>query len=271
MSIQKKEMSFLDHLEELRWLLIRSTGVIFGFAIFAFIFKSFIFDKIIFVFQDSNFITYRVLCNLSKVFGSEGLCIEETTFNIQSLKMAEQFSAHIWMSLTFGFILAFPYLVYEVWKFLKPALYKEEQKHAKSFIFFSSFLFFLGVLFGYYILAPLTVNFFGNYSVSNTVARNFKMASYIAIVKTAVISAGFLFELPIVIYFLTKLGLVTPEFLRKNRKYSLVIILVLAAILTPADILSQIVVAIPMLFLYEFGILISKRIVKKQKAALAKR
>ncbi len=270
MKKQKKDMSFLQHLEELRWLLVRSFVAILFFGIFAFIFKGFIFDEIIFVFQDADFITYKVLCNISKIFGSEGLCIEETTFNIQSLKMAEQFSAHIWMSLTFGFILAFPYIIYEIWKFLKPALHKEEQKHAKSFILFSSFLFFLGILFGYYILAPLTINFFGNYSVSDTIQRNFKLGSYIAIVKTAVLSAGFLFELPIVIYFLTKLGLVTPEFLRKNRKYSLVIILILAAILTPADILSQIVVAIPMLFLYEFGIIISKRIVKKQKAALAK-
>ncbi len=270
MSKQSKEMSFLNHLEELRWMLIRSVGAIFGFGIVAFMLKNFIFNKIILVFQDPNFITYRALCSLSKIFHSDGLCIEETTFNIQSLKMAEQFSAHIWMSLTFGFILAFPYIIYEIWKFLKPALYKEEQKHAKSFIIFSSFLFFLGILFGYYILAPLTINFFGNYSVSNTIQRNFKLGSYITIVKTAVLSSGFLFELPIIIYFLTKLGLVTPEFLKNNRKYSLIIILVLAAIITPGDILSLIIVAIPMLVLYEFGIVISKRIVKKQKAALAK-
>ena len=270
MSEQSKQMSFLAHLEELRWLLVRSAIAILVFAVGAFIFKDFIFTKIIFVFQDANFITYRVLCNLTQLFGSDGLCIEETTFSIQSLKMSEQFSAHIWVSIAFGFILAFPYIVYEIWKFLKPALYKNEQEHAKSFILFSSFLFFLGISFGYYVLAPLTINFFGNYSVSDAVDRNFKLGSYISIVKTSVLSAGFLFELPIVIYFLTKLGIVTPEFLKNNRKYSLVIILILAAILTPADILSQFVVAIPMLFLYEFGIIISKRIVKKQKAELSK-
>lgn len=270
MSEQNKEMSFLDHLEELRWIFVRSAMAVFGFAIVAFMMKDFIFNKIIFVFQDPNFVTYRALCKVSQLFSSDGMCIEETTFNIQSLKMAEQFSAHIWMALTFGFILAFPYILYEVWKFIKPALYKNEQKNAKSFIFFSSILFFTGIMFGYYILAPLTINFFGNYSISDTVQRNFKLASYISIVKTAVLSSGFLFELPIVIYFLTKLGLVTPEFLKENRKYSLVIILIVAAILTPADILSQFVVAIPMLFLYEFGIIISKRIVKKQKSALIK-
>lgn len=261
-------MSFLAHLEELRWLLIRSVGAVLAFAVIAFMMKDFIFNKIIFVFQDPNFITYRALCKLTQFFGSDGLCIEKTTFSIQSLKMAEQFSAHIWMSITFGFIVAFPYIVFEIWKFIKPAMYKEEQKHAKSFIFFSSGLFFVGILFGYYVLAPLTINFFGNYSVSDVIQRNFKLGSYISIVKTAVLSSGFLFELPIVIYFLTKLGIVTPQFLKDNRKYSLVIILILAAVLTPADILSQIVVAIPMLFLYEFGIIISKRIVKKQKAAL---
>jgi len=268
MKEQQKQMSFLDHLEELRWMLVRSAAVVFAFALIAFVFSDFIFNKIIFVFQDKNFITYRVLCNLSKFFSSDGFCIEETSFSIQSLKMAEQFSAHIWMAITFGLILAFPYIVFEIWKFLKPALFKTEQKSAKSFIISSSFLFFLGILFGYYILAPLTINFFGNYSVSDTIERNFKLSSYIAIVKTSVMSSGFLFELPIVIYFLTKFGIVTPEFLKENRKYSLVIILILAAILTPADILSQFVVAVPMLLLYEFGIIISKRIVKKQQASL---
>jgi sec-independent protein translocase protein TatC len=268
--MKQKEMSFLDHLEELRWLLIRSTGVIVFFAIIAFIFKRFIFDRLIFAFQNPNFITYRFLCRISKLLNADGLCLDEVTFTIQSLKMAEQFSAHIWMSLTFGFIFAFPYLIYEIWKFLKPALYTQEQKHAKSFIFFSSFLFFFGILFGYFVLAPLTINFFGNYSVSDVINRNFKLSSYIAIVKTATLSSGILFELPIVIYFLTKLGLVTPNFLKKNRKYAMVIILILAGIITPGDILSLVIVSIPMLFLYEFGIFISKRIVKRQKTEIVK-
>lgn len=266
-----KQMSFLDHLEELRWMLIRSTIAVFAFAIIAFIFKNIIFDDLILVFQDPEFFTYRWLCNLSNAFGSEGLCIENLDFNIQSLKMAEQFSAHIWMALTFGFILGFPYILYEFWKFLKPALYAKEQKHAGTFIIISSFLFFLGVLFGYYIIAPLSINFLGNYSVSDSIERNFKLASYIGIIKTSVLSCGIVFEMPIIIYFLAKMGIVTPEFLKTYRKYALVVVLVLAAIITPPDIISQVIVAIPMLILYEVGIVIAKIIVKKQKTELVKK
>jgi sec-independent protein translocase protein TatC len=270
MTEQKKEMSFLDHLEELRWMLIRSAGVIFGLGIIAFLKIEYIFDHFIMVFKNSNFATYQFLCNLSKTFGTDGLCIEKIDFSIQSLKMSEQFSTHIWLALTFGFILAFPYILFEIWKFIKPALYDNEKKYASVFIIISSFLFFLGVLFGYFVIAPLSINFLGNYSVSAEVERNFKLASYIAIIKTSVLSSGLIFEMPIIIYFLAKMGLVTPEFLKKYRKYAFVLVLILAAIITPPDILSQIIVTIPMMILYEIGIVISKIIVKKQKEALVK-
>ncbi|HFS66698.1 MAG TPA: twin-arginine translocase subunit TatC, partial [Flavobacteriia bacterium] len=264
------EMSFLDHLEELRWLLIRSAIAVFLMGIVAFVNIHYIFDHFLLVFKNQNFITYRFLCNMSHKFGTEGLCIEHIDFKIQSLKMSEQFSAHLWLALTFGFILAFPYIIYEIWKFIKPALYKEEQKYASAFVIVTSLLFFIGVLFGYYVIAPLSVNFLGNYSVSQDVERNFKLASYIAIIKTSVLSSGIVFELPVFIYFLAKMGLVTPEFLKKYRKYAFVIVLVLAAIITPPDVLSQIIVTIPMMLLYEVGILISKIIVKKQNQALTK-
>lgn len=270
MAKEKKEMSFLDHLEELRWLLIRSTLAIFFFAIFAFIKIDYIFDNLLLVFKDSNFVTYKFLCSLSQTFGTDGLCIKSIDFKVQSLKMAEQFSTHLWTSLTFGFILAFPYILWEVWKFIKPALYKEERKYASAFIIVSSLLFFIGVLFGYFVVAPLSINFLGNYSISDTVERNFKLASYIAIIKTSVLSSGLIFEMPIIIYFLAKMGLVTPEFLKKQRKYTFVLVLLLAAVITPPDILSQIIVSIPMMLLYEVGIIISKIIVKKEKQALAK-
>ncbi len=270
MNKELKEMSFLDHLEELRWLLIRSAIAVFLFGIVAFLNIRYIFDHFLMVFKDPNFFTYRFLCNLSHKFGSEGLCIDKIDFTIQSLKMSEQFSAHLWLALTFGFILAFPYILYEIWKFIKPALYKTEQKYAFAFIIISSFLFFVGILFGYFIIAPLSINFLGNYSVSQDVERNFKLASYIAIIKTSVLSSGIIFELPILIYFLAKMGLVTPEFLKKYRKYAFVIVLILAAIITPPDILSQIIVTIPMMILYEVGIIISKIIVKKQNQALTK-
>jgi sec-independent protein translocase protein TatC len=179
--------------------------------------------------------------------------------------MAGQFSAHIWTSITFGFILAFPYVLYEFWKFISPGLYTKERKHSRGFLFFSSALFFVGVLFGYYVICPLSINFLGTYSVANQVHNDFDLNSYIGLVRASVLASGFIFELPIVIYFLTKIGLVTPAFLKKNRKYALVIVLILAAIITPPDVASQIIVAIPVIILYQFSILISKIVIKKQK------
>ncbi|GGK52334.1 MULTISPECIES: twin-arginine translocase subunit TatC [Flavobacteriaceae] len=260
----EKEMSFLDHVEELRWHLVRSSMAIFFFGIIAFVMKGFIFNTILFAPKDANFLTYRVFCQVSQFFGTEGLCIEDIPFTFQSLAMAEQFSVHIWTSITVGFILAFPFILWEVWKFISPGLYEKERKSAKSFIFISSFLFFIGVLFGYYVVTPLSVNFLGNYSVSDAVERNIKIGSYISLVRSSLLASGFIFELPIIMYFLTKMGLITPDFLRKYRKHALVLVLVLAAVITPPDIISQIIVAIPILMLYELSIYISKIVIKRE-------
>lgn len=262
---EQGEMSFLHHLEALRWTLIRSTlAVLIGGAI-AFVMKGFIFNKIILAPKDASFVTYRFFCNISKYFGTEGLCIDEIPFLVQSRTMAGQFSAHIWTSITAGFIIAFPFILWEVWKFIKPALYPKERKNAKSFIIISSFLFFIGILFGYYVITPLSVNFLGAYRVADEVKNNIDLASYIGLLRASVLSSGLIFEMPIIIFFLTKLGLVTPEFLRKQRKYAFVIVLILAALITPPDVISQIIVAIPMVILYEVSISISKMIIKKEK------
>ncbi len=261
---QEKEMSFLNHLEELRWTLVRSAGAIFGFGIIAFLMKSFIFNKIILAPKSVDFWTYRFMCNLSKSFGTEGLCIEEIPFVVQSRTMAGQFSAHIWTSIAAGFIMAFPFIIWEVWKFIKPALYKKEQKGAAVFIIISSILFFLGILFGYYIVTPLSVNFLGSYRVADEVNNNIDLASYIGLLKASVLASGMIFELPIVIYFLSKMGLITPAFLRKYRRYAILIVLLLSGLITPPDLISQIVVSIPMLILYELSIFISGRVIKNQ-------
>lgn len=262
---EKSEMSFLGHLEELRWHLVRSSMAVFIFGVIAFIMKDFIFNTIIFAPKNPDFFTYRFLCNISQKLGTDGLCIDEIPFTFQSLAMAEQFSVHIWTSITAGFIVAFPYIIYEVWRFIGPGLYDNERSYARSFIIISSFLFFIGVLFGYYVITPLSVNFLGNYSVSDLVERNIKIGSYISLLRASVLAAGLVFELPIIIYFLTKMGLVTPEFLRTYRKHALVLVLILAAVITPPDIISQIIVAIPILILYEISIFISKIVIKKQK------
>ena len=271
MSAPQKEMSFLDHLEELRWTLIRSSAAIFVFGIIAFMMKDFIFNRIILAPKNIDFWTYRFMCSLSKSFGTEGLCVDEIPFVVQSRTMAGQFSAHIWTSIAAGFVMAFPFIIWEIWKFIKPALYEKEQKGAATFIVISSFLFFLGILFGYYIITPLSVNFLGSYTVADEVKNNIDLSSYIGLLKASVLASGMIFELPIIIYFLSKMGLVTPDFLKKYRKYALILVLILAAIITPPDIISQIIVAIPMLILYEVSIFISQRVLKNEKKKLKKK
>ncbi len=259
------EMSFLDHLEELRWLLIRSTIAIIICAGIAFFFSSFIFDQIIFGPKDPNFITYQFFCEMSQKIGMDGLCVTEIPIRIQSREMGGQFSAHMWTSITAGFIIGFPFILWEFWKFISPALYDNEKKYARLFIVAASLLFFIGVLFGYYIVAPLSVNFLANYNVSKEIFNDIDLASYISLMRSSAVASGLLFELPVLIYFLTKFGLVTPQFLRTYRKYTLVIVLVLAAIITPPDIMSQIIVTIPIMVLYEISIFISALVVKREK------
>ncbi len=265
MSNKQNDMSFLNHLEILRWTLVRSSMAIFFFGIIAFFFKDFIFNQIILAPKDPSFFTYRFLCSISQSLGTNGLCIDEIPFIVQSRTMAGQFSAHIWTSIAVGFILAFPFIIWEIWKFISPGLYDKEKKNTRLFIFISSMLFFIGILFGYYIITPLSINFLGSYRVAAEVNNNIDLSSYTGLLKASCLSSGFIFELPIVIYFLTKMGLVTPEFLKEYRKYALVLVLILAAIITPPDIISQVIVAIPMMILYELSIKISKYVLKKEK------
>ncbi len=260
-------MSFLDHLEELRWHIIRAIVAVLIMATAAFIAKEFVFDVLIFGPKKADFPTYKGLCNFAKLLGfDESLCFNELPFSVQSRKVAGQFSVHIWTSITAGFIAAFPYVLYEFWRFIAPAMLSNEKKYSKGFIIVCSLLFFTGVLFGYYIITPLSINFLGGYQVSKEVINEFDIDSYIGLVRASVIACGLIFELPVVMYFLTKVGLVTPEFLKKYRKYALVIVLILSALITPPDIASQIIVAIPILILYEISIVISKIVIKRQLA-----
>ena len=259
------EMSFLDHLEDLRWHLIRMVIAILIAATGAFLMKGFIFDTLIFGPSKSNFLTYDILCKASQFLGFDSFCDTEFTFKVQSRTMAGQFSAHIWTSITFGFIIAFPYVIYQLWKFISPAMHENERKHSRGFIIISSLLFFIGCLFGYYIICPLSINFLGTYSVADKVHNDFDLNSYIGLIRASVLASGLIFELPIIIYFLTKVGLVTPEILRKYRKFALVGVLILAAVITPPDIASQVIVAIPIIILYQVSIYISKIVVRNQE------
>ncbi len=259
------EMSFLDHLEELRWHLIRSTLAIVIVGVAAFMFRGFIFDTVIFGPKKMDFPTYRLFCDIATFLGFDSaFCAEKLPFTIQSRLMSGQFSAHIWTSIWAGFIIGFPYVLYEMWKFISPGLYEKERKNSRGFILIASLLFFMGVLFGYYVVAPLSINFLGTYQVSAEVTNEFDLASYISTVRASVIACGILFELPIIIFFLTKVGLVTPEIMKKYRKIALVIVLILSAVITPPDVASQIIVAIPVLILYQVSIYISKRVLKSE-------
>jgi len=260
------EMSFLDHLEELRWHLIRSVLAIVIIGSAAFLMKDFIFDTLIFGPKKMDFPTYRFFCKVATFFNFDSVfCADKLPFTIQSRLMSGQFSAHIWTSIWAGFIVGFPYVLYELWKFISPGLYEKERKNSRGFILIASLLFFLGVLFGYYVVAPLSINFLGTYQVSSEVTNEFDLASYISSVRTSVIACGILFELPIIIYFLTKVGLVTPEIMRKYRKIALVVVLILAAVITPPDVTSQIIVAIPVLILYQVSISISAMVLRKER------
>ena len=269
MNENSNEMSFLDHLEELRWHLIRSTLAIVIIASVAFIAKDFIFDTILFGPKKIDFFTYELFCQLSQSLGQgNSLCIDKMPFRIQSRTMSGQFSAHLWTSLTAGFILAFPYIIFEFWRFISPGLHISERKNARGFIFIASLLFFIGVLFGYYIVTPLSINFLGNYTVSSEVFNDFDLSSYISLLRASVLSSGLIFELPILMYFLTKVGLVTPTFLKTNKKFAIVIVLILSAVITPPDIASQVIVTIPILILYEVSIFISKFVYNRQQKEL---
>ena len=265
------EMSFLDHLEELRWLLIRCTIAVLIGATVAFFFSDFIFDQILFGPKNPDFITYRIFCDLSQEFGlDKSLCVTEIPMRIQSREMGGQFSAHMWTSITAGFIVSFPFILYFFWNFISPALYQNEKKYARAFVILASLLFFTGVLFGYYLIAPLSVNFLANYNVSNEIFNDIDLASYISLLRSSTVACGIFFELPVIIYFLTKIGLVTPTFLRTYRKYVLIIVLILAAIITPPDVLSQVIVAIPIMVLYELSILISVVVLKNKEKEIIK-
>jgi sec-independent protein translocase protein TatC len=263
------EMSFLDHLEELRWHIIRSLIALFIFAVAAFLAKEFVFDKIILAPRTPQFFTNRILCRFGESVNIRKLCINSVPVELKSIYMAGQFMAHIKVSIIAGLVLAFPYVFYEFWKFIKPALYQNEKQHTRGAIFYISLLFVIGVLFGYYIISPMSVHFLGSYRVSQMVDNEINLMSYVSTVASVTLASGVIFELPAVIFFLSKVGLVTPAFLRKYRRHSLIIILLLSAIITPPDVFSQILVSLPLILLYEISISISKRVQRRNEEKMA--
>ena len=258
-------MSFLGHLEELRWHLVRSFVAIFALAVVLFIFQTQVYEYFLLAHLKPDFITYQWFC---EAFGSIGIessfCNVNFPQKLQSLSLTNQLMNSLWTSAILGLILAFPYIIFELWKFIAPGLHENERKNSRGFIFITSLLFFLGLLFSYFIICPMSVYFFYNYQITDLIVNNFQFESYISIITNALLGISLVFELPVLIYFLSKAGLVTPQFLKTYRKHALVVILILSAIITPPDIASQIIVSIPVMFLYEIGIYISKFVEKKR-------
>lgn len=264
---EEVEMTFLDHLEELRWHLVRSLIAIMVFAVAAFASKNLVFHTIILGPSRVDFWTYEMLCKLSAILHTPALCIDELPFVIQSRQMTGQFSMHITSSFVIGIICAFPYAFWEIWRFVKPGLYPKERKAARGATFYVSLLFLMGVLFGYFIVTPISINFLSNYQLDPTILNEFDIISYVSTVITLILACGVLFQLPIVVFFLTKAGLVTPELLTTYRRHAIIVILILAALLTPPDPFSQILLAMPLFGLYQVSILISRRVIRREKLA----
>jgi sec-independent protein translocase protein TatC len=269
-SSDKTEMSFLEHLEALRWHLMRAVIAVLTLAIVLFFYREIVFDHFLFAPKHPDFWTYRMLCLLSDYLEmGDALCIRELPFELINTELSGQFTMHIWVSFVAGFILAAPYILWEIWRFIKPALHDKERKYSKGVVFFSTLLFFAGVLFGYYVIVPLSINFLGSYQVSADVKNMIAMDSFVSTVTTITFASGIVFELPIVIYFLTQIGLMTPQFMRTYRKHAMVIILIVAAVITPSpDVTSQLLVAFPLYLLYELSIFVSMYVVKKAEKEL---
>lgn len=265
----EKEMTFLDHLEELRWHVIRALLAVVIFTIGAFIYVREIFDYIVFAPAKLDFPSFKYMCQLGELVGmTESLCITELPFKIQSRNMTGQFMMSLTASFVIGLIVSFPYVVWEFWRFVKPGLETKERKFSKGAVSAISFLFLLGILFGYYFLCPITIWFLSTYSISSVIVNEFDITSYVSTMSGLVLGCGLLFQFPVVIYFLTKIGIVTPQLMRNYRKHSIVAILVLGAIITPsADPFSLTVISLPLYLLFEISIFTSALVVRRQRKA----
>jgi sec-independent protein translocase protein TatC len=260
-----QDMGFWEHLEELRWHLVRSLIAIALGTVFAFMKRDFIFDTILLGPKTNDFLTIRLLCNLGEKLGTSVLCLDNSQLTLINITMSGQFTQHIYISLVAGLIIASPYVFYELWRFIKPALREEELRYSSIAITIVSLLFIIGILFSYFLIVPLTINFLGNYQVSEMVKNQISLSSYISTVVGVILSVGIVFELPALAWVLSRLGIITDKWMRKYRKVMIVVIFIVAAIITPPDMFSQILVAVPLLILYEISIYVAAIATKKRE------
>lgn len=264
---EEKEMTFLEHLEELRWHILRSASALIIFTILAFAFKEKIYHNIILGPSRPDFWTFKMLCKLADATGYADLCVTKLDFIIQSIGIGDQFMMAMVSSFVIGLVFTFPYLFWEVWRFISPGLKKSERNAARGGVFYVSLLFFSGVLFGYYVVSPLAINFLANFKLDESIINQFSVDSYISILATLTLACGLAFQLPVVAFVLSKIGILNPRFMREYRKHAYVLILILSGIITPSpDIISQVLVTIPLVMLYELSIGVSARVEKARNA-----
>ncbi|NLR78676.1 twin-arginine translocase subunit TatC [Chitinophaga eiseniae] len=267
----KAEMSFFDHLEDLRWHLVRSALALVAFSIFGFVYTQEIIDNVIFGPTNANFPSYIALCKLGHWVGlGNQLCITPVKVTFLNYKMVGQIMLQFRMAFIIGFVCAFPYIFWEFWRFVKPALKERELRGARGVIFWVSFQFFLGLAFAYFLMLPFTINFLASYTVTTKAVNQFFIDDYMDLMTQIVLGMGLLFELPVLVFFLTKIGILTPDFLRAYRRHAIVVILILAAIITPPDLVDQLIVFTPLYCLYEISIFISKKAMRDREDKLAK-
>ncbi len=264
---ERAEMSFVDHLEVLRGHLFRSVLAILAGAIIIVVFKDFFIKKVLLGPTHADFPTYEVFCRIGRAIHMEkALCMRGVNIQMQSTGVATQFSTFISVMLIGGIVIAFPYIFHEFWRFIKPALTKKELQNTRGLIFWVSFLFFLGVFFGFFVIAPYTLNFFGNFQLDENIENRWTISSYFDTMIPLILGTGLAFQLPLLMILLAKIGIVSATYLRKVRKYSIVIIMIVAAVITPGpDVISQMTVAIPLFLLYEISILLTRRIEHRQE------
>lgn len=259
------EMSFTDHIEELRWHIIRSLLAVFIVSVVVYFNIEWIFDNVILGPAHADFVSYRAMCAIGNAIGVGGLCMSDIKIEFQNTQLSGQFMMSFSVSFMLGFILAFPYIFFEFWRFLKPGLTQREIRGARGIVFWVSVLFFTGVLFAYYVIAPFTINFFAGYQLSPSFRNIITMSNYYDTMNDLVLGMGIVFELPVLVYFLSRIGMLTPKLMREKRNIAIVLILLLSAVITPPDWLSIWLVALPLMMLYEAGIRISAR-VQRSKA-----
>ena len=261
------EMGFLDHLEELRWHIIRAVAAILVFTIVAFVFVNDIYHNVIMGPARPDFWTYRMLCKLAALTGADGLCIEKLDFELQSIELGGQFSMAMVSALVIGLLFAFPYAFWEIWRFIKPGLRGSEKNITRGAVFYVTALFMCGVLFGYYIVAPLAINFLATFKLDESIKNQFSINSYVSLLAVLTLACGLTFQLPVVAFVLSRVGIINPRLMRQYRRYAFVAILIIAAIITPSpDVLSQILVSIPLWILYEISIFVSGYVERAKKA-----